>query len=52
VLGIEVLAPGSHWPLTEIIHRYRHLISDGDMRELIAGYPFAAPDFEPAGELH
>lgn len=47
VLGIEVLAPGTPWPLERILREYPQ-ISDGDARELAAGYPFAAPDFEIA----
>lgn len=44
VLGIEVLAPGTPWPLERILRGYPQ-ISDDDARELAAGYPFRVPDF-------
>jgi uncharacterized protein YuzE len=41
LLGIEVLEPGSVWPLAAILRRFK--ISDEDAAELMAGYPFPPP---------
>jgi hypothetical protein len=38
LLGIEVLSPGSAWPLAEILRRYE--VSGQDAALLLAGYPF------------
>jgi len=37
LLGIEVLAPGSPWPLAEILRRYE--VADEDAAMLMACYP-------------
>lgn len=39
LLGIEVLAPGTLWPLEQVL--YRHPLDLGDVRALMAAYPNA-----------
>ena len=46
LLGIEVLSPGSLWPLHSIIILYEDSISEGDAVALMAGYPFPPPVVE------
>lgn len=46
VLGIEVLEPGSVWPLAAILRRFK--ISDEDAAELMTGYPFTPPSVSVA----
>jgi uncharacterized protein YuzE len=41
LLGIEVLRPGSAWPLAEILRRWE--VSDGDAAMLMVAYPNALP---------
>jgi len=47
VVGIEVLAPGTLWPLAAVIRRFPQ-ISDEAFAELAAGYPFPPPVAEVA----
>lgn len=47
VLGIEVLAPGTLWPLARVLRRFPN-ISEEDGQELAAGYPFPVPVTEVA----
>lgn len=39
LLGIEVLRPGTRWPLAEILKRYE--VSEDDAHMLMCGYPFS-----------
>lgn len=39
LLGIEVLNPGSAWPLAAILKRFE--VSDSDAHMLMCGYPFS-----------
>jgi uncharacterized protein YuzE len=43
VLGIEVLAPGTPWPLARVLRRFPQ-ISEEAGRELAAGYPHPPPE--------
>lgn len=43
LLGIEVLSPGSDWPVIEVLARYE--VARADTAALLAGYPFPLPQW-------
>ena len=45
VLGIELLSPGTPWPLAGVMQQFPQ-ISDEDFRELAAFYPYPPPVVE------